>query len=309
MRAGGVRTARTITAGSEGYSPVTPLPKPRREPAAAPGGGSRRRTRPPSRRVDATSFPGHRREPPRSRARRGQEHGEVALDGRPGATEVLVRDPGDSDVETAELVLAALLLPQHPAGFAPGGCVLDPPVEFQGDRGLLEPCVDDRDQPSSPATGTREVGRPTHGSRRRTGARVRAGPPRSPTGVAGRPREPLPWRRPAAQPHPLARRAVPLDLGVLVACAASLGCGEDAQLPVGCGAQERVHARSLAGQRVLRVRPSGSVDDRPPHEVVAASQPGSRRSAAPGNTARGRAVRVGKKVERTPRKCRRRALG
>ena len=161
----------TIAVASGGYSPVTRHPAAAvadvalrplargpcvddRGPAAGIATASRdqpvRRT--PRLRV-ASRVNGRAARPGRTRASRAQAGLRPPAIRVPRSASAMRTTP---DVERAEFVLAPLLLPEHALGRtpAPRVGVLHPPVELDGDRGVLEPRVDDADQPAA-ASGSR----------------------------------------------------------------------------------------------------------------------------------------------------------
>ena len=129
--------------------------------------------------------------------------------------EIGVGDPDDADVESAQFVLSALLLPQHPLGraAAPRVGVLHAPVELDGHGGLLEPGVDDGDQSalrpgSRPGVRARATRQPTMRSR----PRVSSGDSARPSASAAALHAPAaaPGQRRAAAPR---RSSPPRDRG------------------------------------------------------------------------------------------------
>jgi hypothetical protein len=137
-----------------------------------------------------------------------------------------------------QLVLAALLLPQHALGraVAPGIGVLHPPVELDGDRRAVEPGVDDGDQPAASPDLDLQLGRGKPG----------AHDPQPSTGLQGR-------LRPSVGERCSSHRRESAGPG-------AGGCGGSAQLAERepSGEQCRVHCHDT----VVDVPPAGAVDER-----------------------------------------------
>ena len=97
---------------------------------------------------------------------RGHQLPQSRLDAHPPWPQIGLGDAHDPDIEAPQLVLAALLLPQHAFGraVAPGMGVLHPPVELDGDRRAVESGVDDGDQPAARPDLNLQFGRGKRGA-------------------------------------------------------------------------------------------------------------------------------------------------